>query len=98
MERKQMWVGCQWVEADPGQLFPAINPSNGEVLGLVPLGGAFDVDRAGEAARKAFGEGVKNRVGPRENSTLSPDEYTMHKHIWIDLGGTPETPWKNMLK
>jgi len=42
--------------------------------------------------------GCKESGFGKENSTLVLDEYTMIKHIWIDLVGTPATPWQNSLK
>lgn len=42
--------------------------------------------------------GCKESGWSKENSTLALDEYTMSKHVWIDLAGTPATPWQNALK
>ncbi len=42
------------MDADSGKSFPVLNPSTGGELGRVPLGGNSDVDKAVEAARKAF--------------------------------------------
>jgi acyl-CoA reductase-like NAD-dependent aldehyde dehydrogenase len=49
-----MWIGGNWVEAESGKTFPAINPSTEEEIARVPEGGKADVDKAVEAARKAF--------------------------------------------
>lgn len=40
--------------------------------------------------------GCKESGWSKENSTLALEEYTMQKHLWIDLAGTPHTPWENM--
>ena len=41
--------------------------------------------------------GRKESGWTKENSTLSLDEYTMQKTVWIDLAGTPQTPWEGIL-
>jgi acyl-CoA reductase-like NAD-dependent aldehyde dehydrogenase len=41
--------------------------------------------------------GCKESGWSKENSTLALDEYTMQKHVWIDLAGTPKTPWEGKL-
>lgn len=38
--------------------------------------------------------GRKESGWSKENSTLALDEYTMQKHLWIDLAGTPHTLWE----
>ncbi len=42
--------------------------------------------------------GCKESGWSKENSTLALDEYTMHKHLWIDLAGKPHTLWEDRLK
>ena len=51
---KGLYIGGEWVEAVSGQTFESINPSNRDKLGEVPLAGEADVDRAVEAAKRAF--------------------------------------------
>src|SRR5574339_805197 len=50
----KMLVGGEQVDALDGQTFEVVNPATGEVIAHVPLGGKADVDRAVEAAQKAF--------------------------------------------
>jgi len=50
----KMIIGGEQVDALDGQTFEVHNPATGEVIANVPLGGKADVDRAVEAARKAF--------------------------------------------
>jgi betaine-aldehyde dehydrogenase len=52
----QMVVGGETVDAADGQTFEIVNPANGEVIATAPLGGKADVDRAVQAAQKAFDE------------------------------------------
>jgi acyl-CoA reductase-like NAD-dependent aldehyde dehydrogenase len=42
--------------------------------------------------------GCKESGWSKENSTLALEEYTMQKHLWIDLAGTPQTPWQDMIR
>jgi 1-pyrroline dehydrogenase len=48
------FVGGEWVSAADGQLMEVLNPATEEVIAEVPLGSAADVDRAVEAAKRAF--------------------------------------------
>ncbi|HET7677323.1 MAG TPA: aldehyde dehydrogenase family protein [Candidatus Limnocylindrales bacterium] len=50
----KMIIGGEQVDALDGQTFEVGNPATGEVIARVPLGGKADVDRAVEAAQKAF--------------------------------------------
>ncbi len=50
----KMLIGGEQVDALDGQTFEVHNPATGEVIANVPLAGGADVDRAVEAAQKAF--------------------------------------------
>ena len=50
----QNYVGGQWVDSDAKQFVDVINPVTGELIARTPLGTAADVDRAVQAAAKAF--------------------------------------------
>src|SRR5919205_3184477 len=52
----QNYVGGAWVNAERGETQEVKNPATDEVLARVPLGTAADVDRAVQAAHKAFPE------------------------------------------
>ncbi len=51
---KGLFIGGEWVDASSGEAITTINPSNGDVLGEVPLANEADVDRAVAAAKTAF--------------------------------------------
>ena len=53
-EPRGLFIGGEWVEASSGRTITTINPSNGDVLGAVPLADEADVDRAVAAAKAAF--------------------------------------------
>src|SRR3954451_14123301 len=50
----KMFIGGEQVDALDGQTFEVTNPATGEVIATAPLGGKADVDRAVDAAQKAF--------------------------------------------
>ncbi len=52
--RLRMVIGGQTVDAADGGTFEIVNPATGGVIATAPLGGPADVDRAVEAAQKAF--------------------------------------------
>jgi aldehyde dehydrogenase (NAD+) len=52
-----MFIGGDWVESASGKHFESENPYTGKPWALIPRGGAADVERAVQAARKAFTSG-----------------------------------------
>jgi (Z)-2-((N-methylformamido)methylene)-5-hydroxybutyrolactone dehydrogenase len=53
----RMYVDGQWIEPASGNHFESDNPYTGKPWALIPRGNAADVDRAVQAARKAFTSG-----------------------------------------
>lgn len=49
----RLFINGEWTDSESGASLPTINPATGEVLGVVPLAGAADVDRAVRAAHAA---------------------------------------------
>ena len=54
MKQYKMWIAGKWVDAESGKTYPVFNPATEAEIAQVPLGGKADVDKAVEAARKAF--------------------------------------------
>jgi acyl-CoA reductase-like NAD-dependent aldehyde dehydrogenase len=54
MKSQKLWIGGKWVDAESGKTFAVLNPSTEKELGRVALGGKADVDKAVQAAVKAF--------------------------------------------
>ena len=54
MQRTALFIGGEWVPAASGQYIPVEDPATGEVIAQVARGRHEDVDRAVEAARRAF--------------------------------------------
>lgn len=65
----KLLIGGQWVEAASGKTFETLNPATAEVLAHVAEGDQEDVNRAVQAARKAF-EGPWSQITPAERSRL----------------------------
>jgi 1-pyrroline dehydrogenase len=78
--RYQNFVGGEWVDAVEGDTTEIINPATGEAIGDVPQGSAADVDRAVEAAKKAWPEWREATPGERAEVLLKLadliDEHT----------------------
>jgi aldehyde dehydrogenase (NAD+) len=66
---KRMFIDGKWLEAASGKTFETINPSTGEVLASVAEGDSEDIDRAVDAARRAF-TGPWSRFKPFERQNL----------------------------
>ncbi|RKJ95076.1 aldehyde dehydrogenase [Alicycliphilus denitrificans] len=49
-----LYIDGQWVAPIDGELVESIDPATGRPWAVAPLGGARDIDRAVEAARRAF--------------------------------------------
>jgi betaine-aldehyde dehydrogenase/aminobutyraldehyde dehydrogenase len=52
----KMFVGGEWVESSSGETMEVLNPASGEVIAEVPRASAEDVERAVQAAQKAWVE------------------------------------------
>ena len=62
----QMLIDGAWVDASDGGMFESVNPANGAVWSRVPEATEADVNRAVEAAHRAFLEGPWARMTPTE--------------------------------
>lgn len=63
-----MFIDNQWVDAESGETIESINPATGEVLTRIPSGTAADVDRAVQAAQRAFAGWRATTVTERANA------------------------------
>ena len=52
----KQFIGGDWVESSSGETMEVLNPATGEVIAEVPRGSAEDVERAVDAAKKAWSE------------------------------------------
>jgi len=67
---KKMLIGGKWVDAVSGKTFVTVNPATAEPLAMVAEGDAADIDRAVEAARKAFDEGPWPHEKPSQRTKV----------------------------
>jgi len=63
-------IGGQFVDSLSGRTFDSISPIDNTVCASVAEGGAEDVDRAVEAARRAFDDGPWPRMTPAERKQV----------------------------
>ena len=62
LKRYQMYIDGQWTDAQDGATFTSINPATGEAWAQIPEASEADVNRAVEAAHRAFTEGPWSRT------------------------------------
>lgn len=66
-----LYIGGRWEAAADGRTFPTLNPSTGRRLADVPFASPADVDRAVQAARKAFPEWRRTPIKDRARALQS---------------------------
>ena len=67
IQKFQMFIDGQWVNSESGKTIETLNPENNEVWATVPEASAKDVDKAVEAAQKAFEKSWSN-LHPRDRA------------------------------
>ena len=70
VHQTKMLIDGEWVDPMSGRTFKTINPATGTVITEVAEGDKADVDRAVQAARKAFDNGPWSRMTARERGRL----------------------------
>lgn len=69
-ERIKNFIDGQWVDASSGETLESINPANiTETIGVVPKSGKVDVDKAQDAAKRAY-EGWRLTPAPRRGEVI----------------------------
>ncbi len=68
--RSRLWIGNEWVQADEGRTFATVNPATEEVIADVAEARSAEIDRAVEAARRAFADGRWRHMNPHKRSRL----------------------------
>jgi aldehyde dehydrogenase (NAD+) len=66
----QLLINNRWVPSESGETFATVNPSTGEEICQVAAAGPADVDKAVEAARKAFERGAWRKMNASERGKL----------------------------
>jgi phenylacetaldehyde dehydrogenase len=67
---RQLFINGQWTDAASGKTFETPNPATGATLANIAEGDAEDIDRAVQAARKAFDDGPWSRMTPSERGRI----------------------------
>jgi acyl-CoA reductase-like NAD-dependent aldehyde dehydrogenase len=62
----KMLIDGEWVDASDGSTFDSVNPTTGAVWSRVPEASEADVNRAVEAAHRAFTQGPWSKLTPTE--------------------------------
>ncbi len=70
LTRYQMLIDGQWTDAEGGETFESINPASGEVWAEIPAAAAADVERAVQAAHRAFVDGPWADMTPSARGKL----------------------------
>jgi aldehyde dehydrogenase (NAD+) len=70
IRQTKLLIDGKWVNAASGKTFETVNPSTGEVLAKVAEADKADVDKAVEAARKAFDEGPWSKMSATQRGML----------------------------
>jgi acyl-CoA reductase-like NAD-dependent aldehyde dehydrogenase len=68
LRRAQMLIDGGWVDSASGAMLDVENPANRQVVAQIPRGGAADVERAVQAAARAFV--AWSKVPPRDRGRL----------------------------
>jgi len=94
MSKYKMWIGGEWVDANSGKTYTAVNPATGEDIAQIPMGDRTDVDRAVAAAQAAFPiwskKSKQERIETLNLIAANIREFAEEfKHIEIIDHGTP---------
>src|SRR5262249_12013237 len=66
VRQTKILIDGKWVNAVSGKTFETINPATGEVIARVAAGDKPDIDKAVQAARRAFETGPWRKMSARE--------------------------------
>jgi len=90
----KMVIGGQSVDSVDGGTFDIVNPATGATIATAPMGGKVDVDRAVEAARKAFDDpnGWSSWAASKRGRTMAAFAALIRDHTeelaWLETRNT----------
>ncbi len=70
LTRLRMYIDGEWTLSASGEFFETFDPFTAKPWALVPKGNAEDVDRAVQAAHRAFADGDWSRMHPTQRGAL----------------------------
>ena len=79
LKEYKMYINGNWVDAENKKTFKSLNPENNEPWAVVPEASAKDVNKAVEAAQKAF-DGSWPKLMPRERANFLKAILTSSAH------------------
>src|SRR5688572_30485570 len=79
--KAQMFIGGEHVDAADGQTFQVHNPATAATIASVPLAGKADVDRAVDAAQKAFEGPYSKWSAAKRGRTLAKFSDLVKKNV-----------------
>jgi acyl-CoA reductase-like NAD-dependent aldehyde dehydrogenase len=88
LKKYQMYVDNEWIDAENNERFESLNPSTGEPWATIPAASASDVDRAVQAAHRAFTDGPWSTMLPTERGVLLRNLAEVMKEHSEELGRT----------
>jgi acyl-CoA reductase-like NAD-dependent aldehyde dehydrogenase len=88
LKKYQMYVDNEWIDAENSETFESLNPSTGEPWAIIPAASASDVDRAVQAAHRAFTDGPWSTMLPTERGVLLRKLAEVMKEHSEELGRT----------
>lgn len=83
-----MYVDGAWVDAEGGKTFDSLNPSTGQAWASIPAASEADVNKAVEAAHRAFSEGPWSTMLATERGVLLRQLAEAMKEHSEELGRT----------
>jgi len=103
LKQYQMYIDGQWVDSQDGKTFTSTNPATGKAWAEVPEASEADVNRAVEAAHRAFTEGpwssmtatARGKLMRRLADALSEHSESLGRCETVDTGKLfKETRWQ----
>ena len=70
LAERGLLIDGQWASAASGQTLLVVSPIDGQILCSIAAAGSQDVDRAVQAARRTFEQGVWSRMAPVERKKI----------------------------
>ena len=83
LDKKNFYINGKWVSPLEGREFKVIDPSNEESCAKISLGGKIDVDKAVNAAKKAFDTWAFSKK--EERLELLEKLYVVYKKRWAEM-------------
>jgi aldehyde dehydrogenase (NAD+) len=98
LTRYQMLIDGEWVDGEGGKTFQSVNPATGTAWAEIPEASEADVNRAVEAAHRAFTEGPWSKTTPSERGRYLRKLADLLAEHSEQLGRTETVDTGKMLK